>query len=210
MLMPTNKVIRYTYGHATEHTDDHGNISIFTYTGVAKGAVATSTPIQGDFHSPTNFRAVTVLIKPGGYYQVQHQPRFDSVSVGTWASSFRGVALSDGLGTVRVSSGSKPYPTVLLPSRDRFDNAMSKALEKVAQVNFDALTALAEARGTANTIASLASTALHGLLAVKKLDIKTLRKMAKDASKRSDLPSDFRKKARRAARAHAGSIKNSC
>jgi len=68
-------------------------------------------------------------------------------------------------------------PNLKVPSSSDSDNAVLKALDKAAGINFDAAMALAEARETASTLTSLTSTLVQSVMAVKKLDIKKLRKI---------------------------------
>lgn len=147
---------------------------------------------KSDFITPTSYTSVYYKQKPG---KLKHVIRTVTGS------------LYDGTLTITGSFALNPmlnysfanFATCSVAGPEKgYDSVIIEALNRAADVNWDALTTLAESRETASTLVTLVRTGLELVRAAKRLDLKRLRKACKQASKRRDLPARFRKKAKRA------------
>lgn len=148
--------------------------------------------VNSDFITPTRYTSVYAKQKPG---KLKHKIRTITGSVYDATTTIEGsFALYP---MINYSFANLSNNTVAGPEKG-YDLVIIKALNEAADVNWDALTTLAEARETASTLTTLARTGLELVRAAKRLDFKRLRKACRLASKRRDLPSRFRKKAKQA------------
>lgn len=162
--------------------------------------VVQSGVIKSDFYTPTNYSSVYFKQKPGNYKRVR---RITSGSIYDATITITGrYAMYPMIG---YSFANFNNNTVAGPENG-YDSVIIAALNKAADVKWDALTTLAESRETASTLVTLARTGLELVRAAKRLDFQRLRKACKNASKRRDLPARFRKKAKRAAQNKGGTI----
>lgn len=131
-----------------------------------------SDVLIGDRVKPTSYEELHIFCNAGSYISLANERTKTTGPAFTSATTIEGFPYVKNL-------HSQANEVLTLPSSESFDNGLIEAIEKIANTNFDAALALAEARETADTVTDLSKRALRLLVAVKKLDFKTLKKELK-------------------------------
>lgn len=128
-----------------------------------------SDVVKGDFFKPTAYKGVKAFSGSGKYHKNERYidvkgPAFSILS----SFSFPFIGRLNGSTFWR----NDPGPTFS-------DNAVISAMSKAANINFNGLVALGEARSTADTLSTTVKQILGIAVAIKKLDYKKVRKLIK-------------------------------